>query len=81
MSGKLAEGLSAELREVLVPLLTEIESLNERIKEYDERMDKIAKEGCQPHGRWPDQSIQAELTWLEHRADEAALRVQSTIPL
>src|SRR5208283_5326494 len=44
VSGKLAAGLSAELREVQVPLLTEIESLNERIKEYDERMEKIAKE-------------------------------------
>src|SRR3984893_13941995 len=41
---KLAEGLSAELREVLVPLFKEVESLNERIKEYDERMEKIAKE-------------------------------------
>src|SRR5216684_2065953 len=41
---KLAEGLSAELREVLVPLFKEIESLNERVKEYDERMEKIAKE-------------------------------------
>src|SRR6202790_2505624 len=44
VSEKLAEGLSAELREVLVPLLKEIESLNEHIKEYDERMEKIAKE-------------------------------------
>src|SRR5712664_3643126 len=44
VSEKLAEGLSAELREVLVPLLKEIESLNERVKEYDERMEKIAKE-------------------------------------
>ena len=44
VSGKLAEGLSAELREVVVPLLTEIESLSERIQEYDERMEKIAKE-------------------------------------
>ena len=44
VSEKLAEGLSAELREVLVPLFKEIESLNERIKEYDERMEKIAKE-------------------------------------
>src|SRR6202023_1276974 len=41
---KLAEGVSAELRDVLVPLLREVESLNERIKEYDERMEKIAKE-------------------------------------
>src|SRR6266481_1114733 len=44
VSEKLAEGLSAELREVLEPLLREVESLNERIQEYDERMEKIAKE-------------------------------------
>jgi transposase len=36
--------LSTELRDVLEPLLREIESLNERIQEYDERMEKIAKE-------------------------------------
>ncbi len=41
---KLAEGLSAELREVLVPLFKEIESLNERVKEYDQRMENIAKQ-------------------------------------
>ena len=41
---ELAAALSTELREVLEPLLKEIESLNERIKEYDERMEKIAKE-------------------------------------
>src|SRR5690348_718074 len=44
VSEKLGEGLSAELREVLVPLFQEIESLNERVKEYDERMEKLAKE-------------------------------------
>jgi transposase len=44
VSGKWAEGLSAELREVLEPLLREVESLNERIQEYDARMEKIAKE-------------------------------------
>jgi transposase len=44
VSGKLAEGLSAELCEVLLLLFGEIESLNERIKEYDERVEKIAKE-------------------------------------
>jgi transposase len=44
VSERLAEGLSAELREVLVPLFKEIESLNEHVKEYDERMEKIAKE-------------------------------------
>src|ERR1700740_548856 len=44
VSEKLAEGWSAEWREILVPLFQEIESLNEHIKEYDERMEKIAKE-------------------------------------
>jgi hypothetical protein len=41
---RLAARLDAELRDVLESLLKEIESLNERIKEYDERMEKIAKE-------------------------------------
>src|SRR6201998_540479 len=44
VSRELATALSAELRDVLEPLLHAIESLNERIKEYDERMEKIAKE-------------------------------------
>src|SRR6202795_138645 len=41
-------GLPAELREVLEPLLKEIESLNERIQEYEVRVEKIAKESY-PH--------------------------------
>ncbi|MGC2530206.1 MAG: IS110 family transposase [Candidatus Acidiferrum sp.] len=44
VSRELGAGLPAELREVLEPLLKEIESLNERIEEYDARMEKIAKE-------------------------------------
>jgi transposase len=44
VSRELAAELNAELREVLEPLLQEVESLNERIQEYDERMEKIAKE-------------------------------------
>ena len=44
VSREQAAALSTELRDVLEPLLKEIESLNERIKEYDERMEKIAKE-------------------------------------
>ena len=44
VSRELAAGLSTELREVLQPLLKEIESLNERIQEYDHQMEKIAKE-------------------------------------
>jgi transposase len=44
MNRETAKGLSQELREVLNPLLQEIESLNERIAEYDRRIEQIAKE-------------------------------------
>src|SRR5580698_3374754 len=44
VSRELATALSTELRDVLEPLLQAIESLNERIQEYDERMEKIAAE-------------------------------------
>jgi transposase len=44
VSREMAAELSAELREVLEPLLKEIESLNERIKEHDARMEIIARE-------------------------------------
>ncbi len=45
---ELAAALSVELREVIEPLLKKSESLNERIQEYDARMEKIAKESY-PH--------------------------------
>jgi transposase len=48
VSRELAAGLCTELREVLEPLLKEVESLNESIQEYDARMEKIAKESY-PH--------------------------------
>lgn len=44
MNREMAKGLSQELREGLEPLLEEIESLNERIAEYDRRIEQIAKE-------------------------------------
>ena len=44
MNRETAKGLSQELRETLDPLLAEIESLNERIAEYDRRIEKAAKE-------------------------------------
>ena len=44
VSRELAADLNVELREVLEPLLREIESLNEHIQEYEVRMEKIAKE-------------------------------------
>jgi transposase len=37
-------GLSTGLREALEPLLREVESLNERIQEYDRRIAKMAKQ-------------------------------------
>ena len=44
VSRELAGEWSTELRDVLEPWLQEIESLNERIQEYDARMEKIARE-------------------------------------
>ena len=44
MNREIAKGLSQELREALEPLLEEIESLNERIADYDRRIEKVAKE-------------------------------------
>jgi len=44
MNREAAKGLSQELREALAPLLQEIESLHERIAEYDCRIEQIAKE-------------------------------------
>ena len=44
MNREIAKGLSQELRDALDPLLAEIESLNERIAEYDRQIEKVAKE-------------------------------------
>jgi transposase len=44
MNREIAKGLSQELREALEPLLVEIESLNERIRESDRRIEQIAKD-------------------------------------
>jgi transposase len=43
MNRESTKGLSQELRDVLDPLLQEMESLNERIAEYDRRIEQIAK--------------------------------------
>lgn len=43
ISRETASGLSAELRDALEPLLCEVESLNERIKEYDRRIEQLAR--------------------------------------
>ena len=44
MNRETTKGLSQELRDALDPLLAEIESLNERIAEYDRRIEQISKE-------------------------------------
>jgi transposase len=44
MNREITERLSPELRDVLDPLLREIESLNERIAEYDRRIEQVARE-------------------------------------
>jgi transposase len=44
MNREIAKDVSQELREALDPLLEEIESLNERIGEYDRRIERIAKD-------------------------------------
>jgi len=44
MNRELAEGLSPELQSTLQPLLDEIESLSERIAEYNDRVQQIAQE-------------------------------------
>src|ERR1700734_3234340 len=41
---ELAAALSTPLGEVLEPLLREVESLNERIQEYDQRIEQIARQ-------------------------------------
>jgi len=41
---EISSGLSAGLRETLEPLLREVESLSERIQEYDGRIAKMARE-------------------------------------
>ncbi|HTT22397.1 MAG TPA: IS110 family transposase [Candidatus Sulfotelmatobacter sp.] len=46
-----ANGLSAGLREALQPLLQEVESLNERIQEYDRRIAKMINE------RYPETAL------------------------
>src|ERR1700728_4513689 len=44
MGREISKELSQELRDALDPLLAEIESLNERIAEYDRRIARVAKE-------------------------------------
>jgi len=45
MNPEKAEGLSPELQSALAPLLAGIEVLSERIREYNERIEKLAQDG------------------------------------
>jgi len=45
MNPEKAEGLSPELQAALEPLLAAIEALSERIHEYNQQIEKVAKEG------------------------------------
>ena len=51
VSREIASGLSTGLREALEPLLREVESLNERIREYDRRIERMTKE------RYPETAL------------------------
>jgi chaperonin cofactor prefoldin len=44
MNPEKAEGLSPELQSSLEPLLAGIEVLSEQIREYNERIEKLAQE-------------------------------------
>src|SRR5271169_4862201 len=44
MNREICKGLGQELRDALDPLLREIESLTDRIAEYDDRIEQISKE-------------------------------------
>ena len=44
MNPEKAEGLSPELQSALEPLLAGIEELSEQIREYNERIEKLAQE-------------------------------------
>jgi len=59
---ELAAELSTELREVLEPLLKEVESLNERIQEYEVRMEKIAQES------YPQVELLKQVKGVERRS-------------
>jgi transposase len=48
----LTEALSEPLQKALKPMLTEIESLSERIREYDRQIEQIAKQ------RYPEELLQ-----------------------
>jgi transposase len=71
---ELAAALNTALREVLEPLLREVESLNERIREYDQRIEQMARDA------YPEIALLKQVkgvgtpTW--HRAQNRSQRVR-----
>jgi transposase len=71
---ELAGALSGRLGEVVEPLLREIESLNERIREYDQRIEQMARDA------YPEIALLKQVkgvgtpTW--HRAQNRSQRVR-----
>src|SRR6266851_5462386 len=51
MNPEKAQGLSPELQAALEPLLAAIESLSERIRDYNQQIEKIARESYPPVAR------------------------------
>jgi transposase len=60
MKSEIAKGVSQELRDALQPLLQEIESLNQRIAEYDRRIEQIAEEAH------PEVALLQQVKGIEH---------------
>src|SRR5207248_11203240 len=54
MDPEKAEGLSPELQAALAPLLAALESVSEQIREYNERIEKLAQE------RYPRTALRSE---------------------
>ena len=54
MDPEKAEGLSPELQAALAPLLAAIEALSERIHEYNQQIEKIARERPRQQGHYPE---------------------------
>ena len=69
MNRELAEGLSPELQSALQPLLDEIESLSERIREYNERAQQIAQQSYPEVARLEQVKGVGTLIALTYRAD------------
>ena len=72
---ELAEGLSLELQSALQPLLNEIESLSERIREYHERVQQIAQESYSYEHLHPfSENLRVELVLSSSNASPVGAR-------